>query len=195
MAPDQLLIAAALRPHPTETVSGDAWTIDWQANGCRIAVIDGLGHGPGAASAALRAREALAAAPDLGPAEAIRLSHEALHDTRGAVIGITAIDVLTGRLSFAGVGNIEGRLISAGGTQRLSSARGIVGAMLPTIRPVELALPPEWTLVIHSDGISERFDPAQIERFDSLDVQSVADAILTRWGRATDDASVVVVRP
>lgn len=194
MAHDRLLIAAALRPHPTETVSGDAWTIDWQANGCRIAVIDGLGHGPGAALAALRAREVLAAVPVLGPAEAIRVCHEALHDTRGAVIGIVAIDFSTGRLSYAGIGNIEGRIISATRSERLLSARGIVGAMLPTIRPVEFALPEEWTLVIHSDGVSERLDPDQIERFGTLDVQSIADVILARWGRATDDASVVVVR-
>ena len=59
MACDTLNIATATRPHPHETLSGDLWTVQWAADGaCRLAVIDGLGHGPAAheaASAAVRA--------------------------------------------------------------------------------------------------------------------------------------------
>ncbi|MGN6813175.1 MAG: hypothetical protein ACTHMP_20100, partial [Thermomicrobiales bacterium] len=48
-------------------VSGDLWSVQWAAGACRIAVIEGLGHGSPAHAAALAAVAALAAAPALPP--------------------------------------------------------------------------------------------------------------------------------
>ncbi len=63
MASFPVAVAVAARPYPGETVSGDAWQIDWHESVCRIALIDGLGHGSQAAAAALAAVAALAAEP------------------------------------------------------------------------------------------------------------------------------------
>ena len=194
MAHRAILIAAAARPHPTEVVSGDAWHVDWTAAGCRIAVVDGLGHGPDAAAAAARAGAVLAAAPHASPGEALRLCHDALRGTRGAAVGIAAIEPALGLLTFAGVGNVEARLVAGRRTLRLPSSRGIVGAVLPTLRPLQAALEPGWLLILHSDGVSDRFDLQEIPAA-SGDPQRLADAILARWGRATDDATVVVAQP
>jgi hypothetical protein len=71
--------------------------------------------------------------------------------------------------------------------------RGIVGATLPTLRSFEEALPLGWILFVHTDGIKDRFDPEELPDFDRADPQQLADAILARWGRATDDATIVVV--
>ena len=52
MAQDSISIVAATRPHPHETLCGDLWTVQWAADSsCRLAVIDGLGHGPVARAA------------------------------------------------------------------------------------------------------------------------------------------------
>jgi serine phosphatase RsbU (regulator of sigma subunit) len=195
MADHGILIATAARPHPTETINGDAWHVDWHTDGCRIAVIDGLGHGPEAAAAASRAREVLTASPDANPVDALRLCHEALRATRGAAIGIATIAPPVMRVTYAGVGNVEARLITSGRTLRLPSSRGIVGAVLPTIRPIEATLEPEWLLLIHSDGVSERIDLSGISDVHVADLQSLADSVLTRWGRTADDATVVLARP
>lgn len=192
MADAGVLIAAAARPHPTEDVSGDAWHVDWNSLGCRIALIDGLGHGPAAAEAAARAREVLAASPDAHPADVLRLCHEALRRTRGAAMGVAAILPDDGRVIYAGIGNVEARLVVAGRTVRLLSSRGIVGAVLPTVRPVEAKLEPGWLFLIHTDGISDRFTLDEGVAENGGHPQLLADTILSHWARAADDATIVV---
>jgi serine phosphatase RsbU (regulator of sigma subunit) len=195
MADHGILIASAARPHPTEIVNGDIWHVDWRASGCRIAVVDGLGHGPDAAAAAEAARSALIASPGANAADALQLCHEALRGTRGAAAGIATIDRDNARITYAGVGNIAAQLAAGGRTLRLPSARGIVGAVLPTIRPIEASLDPRWRLLIHSDGVSDRFDFGEVVEAYADDLQRIADAILERWARMADDATVVVAAP
>lgn len=192
MAPEPIIVAAA-RPYPGEAVSGDAWRVDRPSGCLRIAVIDGLGHGVEAAVAANAALAALAANPDHGPAETLHACHRALHGTRGAAVAVTLIDPTAKRLTFAGVGNVDARVHQAGSEKRLSCARGIVGAVLPTIRPEELALADDWLLLVHTDGVSDRFSLDELLPCkNEIDFQALADAILARWARVTDDASVVI---
>lgn len=47
-----IAFAVAGRPHPLEKISGDAWLLDQTERGYRLALVDGLGHGPDAARAA-----------------------------------------------------------------------------------------------------------------------------------------------
>jgi serine phosphatase RsbU (regulator of sigma subunit) len=186
-------VAVAARPHPGETVSGDAWQVDWAESVCRIALIDGLGHGPQAAAAAAAATAHLAADPALDPESAIRGCHLALNGTRGAALLVVRIDLAAGRLTVAGVGNVEARLWQDGRAQHLLSDRGIVGSVLPRIRPLEIALAPDWLLVAHTDGVRNRFDvPALLET--TRDGEAYAQAVLDDWGRAKDDATVLVAQ-
>lgn len=193
MAHPPLLIGAASRPRPGETANGDAWTVDRQDGRCRLAVIDGLGHGEAAAAAAQAAVAALASRPDLAPDEALRLCHRALSATRGAAISVAQI--AAARLTFAGVGNVEARLWQPGSSQRLLPSRGIVGARLPDPRPVELTLGPSWLLLLHTDGVRTRLELEQLAPIDAWEPQALAAAVLARWSRASDDATVVVARP
>jgi serine phosphatase RsbU (regulator of sigma subunit) len=187
-----ITIAVASRPHPAETVNGDTWAVDWHAGACRIAVVDGLGHGPAAAAAALAAREALAAHPALLPAAALLLLHTALQGTRGAAISVAHVDLAAGCLTYAGVGNVEARLWQDGKAQRLLAYRGIVGGTLPTIRPFTLALGTDWQLLLHTDGVSARFE---WDALAPVALQATADDLLAHWGRASDDATIVLAAP
>ena len=69
------------------------------------------------------------------------------------------------------------------------------GSVLPTIRPVVALLGTAWVLLIHTDGVSDRMDVLNLP--DAMDAgpQRLANAILTRWGRHTDDATIVVACP
>src|SRR4051794_17124420 len=158
MASLPVAIAVAARPYPGETVNGDAWQVDWHGSVCRIALVDGLGHGPQAEAAALAAVAALAAEPALNPVEAVHWFHDGLADTRGAALLVASIDVSRGQLIVAGAGNVEARLYQDGGAKQLMTDRGIVGSVLPRVRPVEMTLAPGWLLLMHTDGIKRRFD-------------------------------------
>jgi serine phosphatase RsbU (regulator of sigma subunit) len=195
MALDSLTIAAAARPHPHESISGDAWTVHTTAEGVyRLALIDGLGHGPQAHDAALKAIQTLDSAPDLPPDRALALCHRALAGTRGAALSIVLIEPGVGQLTFAGIGNVEGRLWQPEGERRLLAQRGIVGAAAPTIRPVSYPLSANWLLILHSDGISDRFASVGLPGWGGPP-QPLADAILLHYSRASDDATVMLVSP
>jgi serine phosphatase RsbU (regulator of sigma subunit) len=193
MANPTLLIAAASRPYPGEVVNGDAWAVAWHGPGCRVALVDGLGHGPEAATAARAALAALAAQPALAPVEALAVCHRALAGTRGAAISVVHIDPDADRLSFAGVGNVEVQLWQAGRARRLLPWRGIVGVARPRPRPEYLALAGDWLLLLHTDGVSSHLALEEVLPVAAPGLQAVADAVLARWGRATDDATVVVI--
>ena len=195
MADHLIRVAVAARPHPRETVNGDATAVHWADGACRIAVIDGLGHGPDAAFAAARAVETLDAHPALGPADALRRCHAALAGTRGAVMAVARLDPTQREMLYAGVGNIEAHLWQSARSGRPISYRGIVGTVLPTIRTFTLPLDPDWTLILHSDGVSARIDAEALTMGEPWEPEALAHAILARYGRASDDATVVVARP
>jgi serine phosphatase RsbU (regulator of sigma subunit) len=189
-------VAAASRPHPLETLNGDAWAVDWHGGACRIAVVDGLGHGPRAAAASAAATAALAARPDLEPAEALRACHRALAGTRGAAVSIARIDVARSRLTYVGVGNVEARFWHGQHQTRPIAYRGIVGATLPSIRTFDFDLGRDWVLLIHTDGVSPRFHLDTSPVLDLADgPRSLAEMVLRDWGRLSDDATVVVACP
>ncbi|MBI3969043.1 MAG: SpoIIE family protein phosphatase [Chloroflexi bacterium] len=188
------VIGVATRPYPGECVSGDDWLIDIYEGICRLTVLDALGHGPAAAAVAQIAKEAIAARPDLDPMETLRVGHGALTGTRGAAISVATLDPTAGRLTFAGISNVEGSVFLAGRQERLITYRGIVGSASRTVRPFDHSLVADWLLIVHTDGVSNRFDLDQLAGVDRHDVQALADAILARWARKTDDATVLVAR-
>ena len=195
MSERPLIVRAEGRPYPGETVNGDGWAVDWHEGACRIAMIDGLGHGPEAAKATEAATTVLSANPALSPDDALRRCHMALRGTRGAVISIARIEPLAGRLVYAGVGNVEARLWRDGEQERPVAFRGIVGVTLPRIRTFEYALGDAWALLLHTDGISARFVGPDVLDVTQDDPLELVPLLLRDWSRATDDATALVVRP
>jgi serine phosphatase RsbU (regulator of sigma subunit) len=188
----QILIGAAGRPHPFETVSGDAHAVHWWNQFCRIAVIDGLGHGVDAAAAAQRAVALLDAHPDLDPSEALRRCHIALAGTRGAAISVVRIDADCRELVYAGIGNVEAHLWQHGKRERLIVYRGIIGSAMRTVRSFTVQLAESWTLLMHTDGISPRADIRAVGLTPPWHPETLARAILDAYGRQHDDALAVV---
>jgi serine phosphatase RsbU (regulator of sigma subunit) len=168
--------------------------VDWTEGRCRITLIDGLGHGIEAAEAAQHAAAVLRERPELSPSEALHLSDRVLRGMRGAAMGVATVDLAGHRLTFAGIGNVEGRLWQETGAERLISYRGIVGMAMRSVRIFEYELGPAWTLIMHTDGVSARFND-QLASAHAASLEAVADAILQGWARQRDDATVVLVRP
>src|SRR5262249_39672316 len=113
---------------------------------------------------------------------------------RGAAMWVASIDVNRAELSYAGVGNVDARLCQDGTEHRLVPQRGIVGATMPHLRAFARPLDPGWLLLVYADGIRDRFDLEALPESAGRDLQALADGILETWGRATDDALVLVAQ-
>lgn len=185
--------ARAEATHPDETESGDGSVIlDVEGGISLLAVVDGLGHGPEAATTTRTALRVLESVP-WTPAEAIDACHRALRGTRGVVMTCVRIELEAGRLRWAGVGNVDAVLQrrADGGRERLMIPGGIVGHHLPRLREEEHPVAEHDALVLVTDGIGPRFA-------ESIDVASspaeLAERLLADHGTGNDDALVVVGR-
>jgi serine phosphatase RsbU (regulator of sigma subunit) len=77
----------------------------------------------------------------------------------------------------------------------LLSTPGIVGHhMPPSPRSFGQTLPPGSTLVLHSDGLTERWNPAALPGLFSRSAAVVAGQLLREAGVRRDDASVLAAR-
>jgi phosphoserine phosphatase RsbX len=194
--PSRLELGVAERPLFGEPRSGDRAVLAAYEGGALVAAIDGLGHGVGAADAADVAAEVLTAHPDDEPAHLLAECHRALSRTRGAVMTLAWFDLRDGRLSWTGVGNVEGRLVHAGAragvpTEGALTKGGVVGYNLPSIRVTSTDLLAGDVMVLATDGISSGFAAAIAA---GGPAQEIADRILAEHGKRGDDALAVVVR-
>jgi hypothetical protein len=166
--------------------------VSWHGDVCRLVVIDGLGHGPEAARVAERARQVCDGLPDVAPARVLEVCHAALHGLRGGAVSVARIDVAAAQLTFAGVGNVEARLLQGGQQQRLSPDRGIAGVRLPRIVPLDVALLPAWTVALYSDGLDAHFPLPAARDAGSGSPAELAAALLQRWALPSDDATLAI---
>ncbi|ORJ53163.1 SpoIIE family protein phosphatase [Mycobacterium simiae] len=190
--------ANAGRPVPGENTSGDrkiAIGIDGSA--ALFGVVDGLGHGPAAATAATRAVEAVQRAADERLEVLVQLCHRVLGGTRGVAMTLARVDFAANTLTWTGVGNVSANLVSkdATGVHIRSSARlaaGIVGYRIPEIRPAQVvSMRIGDLIVIASDGIAED----HLERIDfAAPATVITDHILGKHAKETDDAMVLAAR-
>jgi phosphoserine phosphatase RsbX len=175
---------------------GDLHVVAPCAQTVLVAAIDGIGHGPEAASAARIAAAVLIqhAAEPLIPL--MQRCHEALRRTRGAVLSMASLNWRRSTMIWLGVGNVEGALFRADRFARqpkesLVLRGGVVGYKIPALRAAEHPIEAGDVLVFATDGI--RADFAGYSPLDR-DIQETTDALLAGYGKGTDDALVLAVR-
>lgn len=177
-----------------QTTCGDAYFIKEFENKALIAVIDGLGHGDAAAAAANTAVECIKNNYEKSLAEIIKGCHEKMKKTRGAAIGIALIDLDRSTLKYACVGNIRVRVKSQR-TINPVSTNGILGYNLRKVREEEFPFNLKDLIILHSDGISGKFDlNLYPPEFLGQHPQVIAERIAAEFGRRTDDLTIVVAR-
>jgi negative regulator of sigma-B (phosphoserine phosphatase) len=178
-----------------EHPSGDLHVVAPHSEGALVGLVDGLGHGAEAAAASNAATAVLAATPGAPVVELIERCHRALRRTRGAVMTLASFERASATVVCVGVGNVEGALIRAAGSRQRSEAipirAGVVGGHLPPLRPVSFLFAPGDTLVLATDGIRSGFTA---EYPVGRAPQEIAESILARFAKGTDDAHVVVAR-
>lgn len=190
-----LEIGAVMLCAPGETVCGDAWALVHEGERVTLLVADGLGHGPVAAEAAQAAVQGFARHSDLGPAALIERLHPALRSTRGAAVAVAQADLAARRIAYAGAGNIVGRVLSAVDDRSLMSHHGTVGLAVRRMQDLHYDWPPHAVLVMHSDGITTRWDLSDDASLLQHHPSVVAGWLLRSHCRGRDDATAVVIRP
>jgi phosphoserine phosphatase RsbX len=188
--------AIATRCRRGETTSGDLAVVTLLPEGVLVAGIDGLGHGDEAARAARKAAEVLRESPSRDLVLLVERCHVALKGTRGAAISLAFLSPSDRGVTWLGVGNVEGRVLSGepsamGPKGSLPLGNGVPGHELPPVRAATLELRTGDILVLATDGVEAVFA-------DSLDIsgstQAISERILADHWRPTDDALVVAVR-
>ena len=189
--------AAARRPLPGEEVCGDRWAVRLEPDALVLLVVDGLGHGAAAETAALRADEVINRSRTEPLDVMLQRCHRGLADTRGAAITLARIDLETDTLSWIGIGNVTADLVAKGpgGVQIRASALlsgGIVGYRIPhALATHQVPIGPGDLLVIATDGILE--DHVQGIDF-AAPAMAIAEHILGAYSRESDDALVLAAR-
>ena len=198
MAADDLKIETAFAnlPLPGQSESGDLCLIKRVGKGTLLAVVDGLGHGQEAASAAHAAVGAIDKYSREPLIDLVRRSRDALVGLRGVVLGLAYLDPQAATMTWLGVGNIGGIVLRADMGNRPSRITmvpnaGFIGGepAHPTARSVPLALGD--TIILVSDGIKDGFAESLVL---SNSPQEIADFIITRQVKGNDDALVLVAR-
>jgi anti-sigma regulatory factor (Ser/Thr protein kinase) len=187
-------VAGVSVPKAGETACGDAW--DWAADGDRwtILVADGLGHGTDAAIAASEAIRVFREHPAAPPTDIMAAAHGALRHTRGAAIGIAAVNPGRRELTFTGVGNIGATTLSSGTSRSLVSLPGIVGHECRKIQEFSYPWTERAVVVLFSDGLQTRWTLERYPALGSRDPALLAAMLYRDFSRGRDDVTVVAGR-
>jgi anti-sigma regulatory factor (Ser/Thr protein kinase) len=178
-------------PVEGEVHCGDAWDLVHGEEGTAVIVADGLGHGTFAAEAAQAALSVFSAAPYLEPAEILTRANAAMSKTLGGAAAVARIRA--DGMSYCGVGNISGSLVMPGRSQGLVSHNGTLGINQRRTQQFEYHREPGALLVMHSDGISARWELKSRTELFAHHPAIIAGTIYRDHARGHDDATVVVV--
>jgi anti-sigma regulatory factor (Ser/Thr protein kinase) len=181
-------------PAAGETRCGDAWAIEQRDGRASVLVVDGLGHGPEAETAAQACLAAFAGAPFETPCGALARAHAAAGGTRGASAAIMQLDADARSVTFCGAGNIAARLTSGIGDRSFLCQHGTLGLQLAPLKDVSATWPEHALLVMHSDGLTGRWDLRKTPGLLQCDPALIAAWLIRDHIGGRDDATVIVVR-
>ena len=178
-----------------QTPCGDGFYCKLTTNSLRMFLGDGLGHGPPAHQAVVQATRTMTQQRDNSPAAWLTAIHRAAVGTRGLVGTAAVFNFNSRKWTVCGVGNIRTQLCGGSYTKSYTAQNGILGYSMPRLLQ-EHTLPyePGQCLVMASDGIQTRWNPARYPNVSRYDPMVLAAAIYKEYGRQTDDMSVAVAR-
>lgn len=185
--------AGITRPIEGEEVCGDAYAVCDEDERMQLMMCDGSGHGHLAAWAAQAAVRAFHEDRSGGPESVLARIHTAMRGTRGGAVAVADLDLARRTVRFAGLGNIAASVVVDDRKHVMVSVPGIAGYQARTIKAFDYPLPADATVVMHSDGLTERWTPRH--RLFHRAPLLVAAALLRDAGVRKDDAGVLVARP
>jgi anti-sigma regulatory factor (Ser/Thr protein kinase) len=183
--------AGLIRPIAGEVECGDAFGVLRTEDAVTAVFCDGLGHGPLAAAASAAALAAVLGESAGEPVTLLERAHRRMSGTRGGAVAV--VQVSGPRARFAGLGNVAAFILSAGSRKSMLSVPGIAGYQARAFRQFEYEVPPGAAVILHSDGISSRWEAAAVPGVETKDPLLIAAVLLAEAGIHRDDAGVVVL--
>jgi hypothetical protein len=121
--------------------------------------------------------------------------HRKLGHTRGAAVAVAELDLEAGLVRYAGLGNIAGSVLgSDAGRRGMVSLPGIAGHQRRQLRDYDYPLPSGGIVLMHSDGVVDRWNPTDYPGLLTHSPQVIAATVLRDAGTRRDDAVVAVAR-
>jgi anti-sigma regulatory factor (Ser/Thr protein kinase) len=185
------------RPCPEETMSGDDALFLRREDELLLAIADGLGHGTPAREASETAMEAVASSSDDSPDRMLMRCHEALGQTRGAVMSVVCIHERHRVAAVGCAGNTSVHVYGTGAARRFSGASFVLGApgRAPKILYEEHPLAPHDAVVLFTDGLTTKTDlQGELDLVLREHPIGIAEELVRRFARPNDDALVLVAR-
>ncbi len=175
-------------------VCGDAYLLLEAGPRLVVALADGLGSGEKAAHSAQLAMQGVAEHAAAALNDILSYCHYTILAAGGVgvMMAILRLDTAGRSLEFSGVGNIRFQAHSRQNIQPFTRF-GYLGVRLPSLQVFRFPYDAGDAFVLHSDGISTRFHLSHHTRDLEAGAQSLAERILEQYGKAHDDATVVVV--
>jgi anti-sigma regulatory factor (Ser/Thr protein kinase) len=189
-----LEIGVVIDTYPGESVCGDGWVTMNGRKGVTLLLVDGSGHGLHAAHAAETAARAFADNIDKECVPLVEAIHRALAPTRGAALAVARIDREARVVRFVGVGNIGAVVANGGEARRMASYNGTAGHVAPRIREFTYPFTGKPLVILHSDGLSARWEIAAYPGLAVGHPSLVAGLLFRHHRRDHDDATVVAMR-
>lgn len=192
---DRFALGGVSVPIPGELECGDSWDAACEQDVVSLIVVDGLGHGPGAAEAARSVVDAFREQPFDPPAVILERAHRFARPTRGAAASIVRIESACDTVIFAGIGNVGGVVLKDGKGAHMLSQHGTLGHAVRRIHEESYALPTEARVILASDGLKSHWD---LTPYTNLALQApitIAALLWRDFARGRDDATAVVVAP
>lgn len=178
-----------------EELCGDAWRVQVHGPRTSVLVVDGLGHGAAANAVSVSAVARFMQTSHRPALESLAAIDAAIRGSRGAAITVATIDEAERHVRFAGVGNVDARVANGERTEHFAPQNGIVGHAMPTPRSPTVPWPADGRLIIHSDGISNRWRLESYPGLATAHPALIAGVIFRDFRRERDDATVMVVAP
>lgn len=184
--------SAFSRPKFGENYCGDGYFIKQLHKGIFFSIIDTLGHGREAYDVTQKALIVIESNYHKPLTNIIDDCHKQLKGERGAAIALGQIDTQNGIFKHISVGNIETRIYGADCIKQPGYFNGTVGVIYGSIREGEYPYKKGNCIIMHSDGLSAKFDPDRLLL--RKKPQEIAHHIFMNYAKGHDDATVLVLK-
>jgi anti-sigma regulatory factor (Ser/Thr protein kinase) len=184
-------VAVVNIPKLEEKVSGDGWSYSFNNSTKTFLVVDGLGHGILAAEASRRAVQIFQQNSHEIPVEILEAMHDGLRSTRGAAAAIAQVDLSKKLIHYAGVGNINGAIVTPSTCKRMVSHNGTLGHEIWKINEFSYEIPDGAALLMHSDGLGSQWDIRKYPGLLSHHPQIVTSILYRDFHKDRDDVTVL----
>lgn len=190
----QLDIGVVSRPKPGQTFNGDAFAVSKKRDGTLLAVIDGLGHGASAHKAAALAKRYIESHYDQPFPALFQGVDRECAGGNGVVMALVRFDWASRMFTFAGIGNITGKVVGGDTDLHLPVRRGIVGRKAPLPALSEMPWRCGRCLILYSDGLHSRWRWRDFNHLHGQPAQVVAHHMYRQLRSGHDDATLIVVK-